>query len=142
MLPTIRRITNDDYPLVGDVFSRLFNVEPALGSWTTTFQPPVDIVETSKEFKIVAECPGMTKENIQIAYENSVLTLSGEKEESKEESDQTTCRCERRYGKFVRSFTVPVEVDASKIAATFKDGVLEVVLPKSPQAQSQKIAIK
>ena len=124
-----------------DLIRRFWDVEPSLRSWATTFQPSVDINETETEFKIVAECPGMKKEEFTITLEGTTLTLTGEKKEETECKTESAYQCERRFGKFTRSFTLPAKVDAKTIGAVYKDGVLEITLPKLPEAQPQKIAI-
>lgn len=126
-----------------ELVRRFWDVEPSFRTWATSFQPAVDVSETEKEFKIVAECPGMKAENIEVSLEGATLTLTGEKKEESETKDEKegTYHSERRFGRFARSFTLPAKVDAKKIAATFKDGVLEVLLPKVAEAQAQKIQI-
>src|SRR5437016_197380 len=103
MLPTLRRSNGGDIKTVGDLFSQLFSSEPMLPIWSGKFQPVIDMEETDKEYKVTAECPGMTKEDIQIAIENNVLTISGEKEERKEKKEKDLYQSERRYGKFMRT---------------------------------------
>lgn len=126
-----------------ELVRRFWDVDPSLRTWATTFQPAVDISETEKEFKITAECPGMKPEEIQVTVEGITLTLTGEKKEESETKDEKagTYQCERRYGKFARQFTLPERVDAKKIAAAVKDGVLEITLPKVPEAQPQRIEV-
>lgn len=106
--------------------------------------PSVDVVENDKRYELTAELPGINEKNIDLKVSNGMLTISGEKEEKKEESDKDYYLSERSYGSFQRSFQVPDGVDVDKIDATFKNGVLTVTLPKSPEAQKaeKKIAIK
>ena len=106
--------------------------------------PAVDIAETDGGFEITVELPGMEEKNIEVKYADSVLTIKGEKEEKSEEQKKDYYLSERTYGSFKRSFRVPDGVDADKIEATFKKGVLKVTLPKSVAAQqaSKKIEIK
>jgi HSP20 family protein len=121
----------------------LFDVEPFRQvSWAKA--PAVDIVDTEKSYEITAELPGMDEKNVEVKFANGVLTIKGEKKEEKEENKKDYHLSERRYGSFQRSFTVPEGVDAEKIEATFKNGVLTVSLPKTPEAQKQEkqIAIK
>ncbi len=124
---------------------RLFDVEPFWGAetgWSKT--PAVDIVDTEKSYQITAELPGMDEKNVEVKFSNGVLTIKGEKNEVKEEKQKDYHLSERRYGAFQRSFTVPDGIDAEKIEATFKNGVLTVDLPKTPEAQKKEkqIAIK
>ena len=80
----------------------------------------------------------MDESNIDVTVSDGMLTITGEKKEEKEEEEKGYHRSERRYGSFRRSFQVPEGVDADKIEASFKDGVLTVKLPKTPEAQKQK----
>ena len=106
--------------------------------------PAVDVSEKDKQYDITAELPGLTEKDIEVKTSNGVLTIKGEKKEEKEEKKKDYHLSERRYGSFQRSFTVPDGVDTDKIEANFKNGVLTVTLPKTPEAQKQEkhIAIK
>ena len=104
--------------------------------------PLVDIEETDKEFLIKAELPAVKKEDVKVALEDGVLTIQGERRQEKEEKDRKVHRIERSYGKFLRSFTVPREVDGTKVAAEFKDGVLFVHVPKTEAAKPRQIEVK
>ena len=123
----------------------VFDVEPFWrGELTFGKAPAVDIAEREKEYEITAELPGMEEKNIDVKFADGVLTIKGEKQEEKEEKKKNYYLSERRFGSFQRSFQVPEGVDADKIDASFKNGVLTVILPKSPEAQKRekKIAIK
>ena len=106
--------------------------------------PAVDVTENDKRYEIAAELPGMDENDIELNFANGLLTIKGVKNEKKEESDKGYYLSERRYGSFQRSFQVPDGVDADKIEASVKKGVLTVTLPKTPEAQKaeKKIAIK
>jgi len=124
---------------------RLFGVEPFWRgdvSWGKV--PAVDVTDTEKTYEVTAELPGMDEKNVEVKFANGVLTIKGEKKEEKEEKKKDYHLSERRYGAFQRSFTVPDGIDADKIDATFKDGVLTVSLPKTAEAQKKEkqIAIK
>lgn len=84
----------------------------------------------------------MSKDEVEITFENSVLTVSGERRFSEEGSEDTYHRIERSYGKFSRSFVLPSDVDGSRVAASFKDGLLTITVPKPEQAQPKKIEIR
>lgn len=123
----------------------LFDVEPFWrGELSFDKAPAVDIAEKEKEYEITAELPGMDEKNIDVKFADGVLTIKGEKTEEKEEKKKDYYLSERRFGLFQRSFQVPDGVDADKLEASFKNGVLTVVLPKSPEAQrrEKKIPIK
>jgi HSP20 family protein len=103
--------------------------------------PAVDIYETdTHEVVIKAELPDVKKEDIGVSVENNVLTLTGERkpEQSKREQFQ---RIERRFGSFSRSFTLPTSVDAGQIAASYKDGVLTIRLPRREEAKPRQITV-
>jgi HSP20 family protein len=105
------------------------------GETTWSASPAVDIVEKDKAYEITAELPGMDENNIEVKLSDGELVIKGEKKEEKEEKKKDYYLSERRYGSFERRFTVPKEVDAEKVGATFKNGVLTVTLPKSAEAQ-------
>ena len=97
--------------------------------------PAVDITETDNAYEITAELPGLDEKNIEVNVANGGLTIKGEKKEEKEEKQKGYYASERRYGSFERYFGLPEGVDADKIAASFKNGVLKVTLPKTAEAQ-------
>lgn len=109
---------------------------------TTEWAPKVDIVETDKEYTIKAELPEVNKEDVKVNIENGELTISGERKQEKEEKDKKFHRIERYYGSFMRSFTLPDNVDEANIKATFKDGMLNLSLPKSAQAKPKAMEVK
>jgi HSP20 family protein len=104
--------------------------------------PLVDISETDKEYLIKAELPEVKKEEVKVAIEEGVLTIQGERKIEKEEKDRKVHRVERSYGKFLRSFTVPRDVDEKKIVAEFKDGILNVHVPKAEMAKPRLVEVK
>ena len=106
--------------------------------------PTVDVSETDKAYEITAELPGMDEKNVEVKLANGSLTIKGEKQDEKEEKKKDYHMRERSYGSFERSFQVPDGVDADKIEANFKKGVLTVILPKSAEAQKaeKKITVK
>jgi HSP20 family protein len=104
--------------------------------------PSVEIVEADKEIKVTAEVPGLEEKDIEVLLNDGVLTLKGEKRSESEDMDRQFS--ERYYGRFERRVPLGVEVDEDRIDATFRNGVLTVILPKTEKAQSQvkRIAIK
>jgi HSP20 family protein len=106
--------------------------------------PAVDVSESDSAYEIAAELPGMDEKNIEVSVADGGLTIKGEKKEQKEEKKKDYYVSERRYGSFERSFALPDGVDADKIAAMFKNGVLKVTLPKTAEAQkpAKKIDVK
>lgn len=103
--------------------------------------PAIDIVEKEKAFELTAELPGLDVKDIDIQLDNGTLTIKGEKQEQKEEKTKDRYVSERRYGSFRRSLQVPGSVDAGKIEASYKSGVLTVTMPKSPDAQNNQKTI-
>lgn len=104
--------------------------------------PRVDIAETDNAYLIKAEIPGVNKEDVKITIDDGVLTVSGERKEEKEENNKKLHRVERFYGTFSRSFTLPDNVDETKIDAQFKDGVLTLTVPKTEKAKPKAIEVK
>jgi len=111
---------------------------PSLGDWA----PALDVSETKDSVMVKAEVPGMDPKDIALSLQDQVLTLKGEKKQEKEEKDEHYYRAERSYGAFARAIRLPAPVDASKVTATFKHGLLTVTLPKAPAAKGATIPIK
>ena len=108
------------------------------GDWS----PRVDISETANEFVIKAEIPEVKKEDVKVSVDKGVLTIQGERKQEKEEKGKKFHRVERYYGSFVRSFTLPDNIDETKIKATFKDGMLNLQVPKSTEPKHKAIEVK
>ncbi len=106
--------------------------------------PDADVVETENEIRVMMELPGMRPEDINLDLENNVLTISGEKQEEREEGDEknTWHLSERRYGRFSRSFVLPRDVEQEQIQARFEGGVLRVTIPKGERARRRRIEIQ
>ena len=104
--------------------------------------PAVDVSENDDHFTVRAEVPGVKKEDVDITYENGVLTLSAEtRSESEEKEGERVIRQERRYGKYMRSLRLGADIDESNIKATYKDGVLEIALPKAEEIKPKRISV-
>ena len=107
-----------------------------------TWVPPVDIYQTGEhELVLKAELPEMTREEIDVTVENFVLTLKGEKKRGGDVKDEQCHHIERRYGSFSRSFSLPQTVDAGKVSAEYKNGVLTVRLPLREEARPRQIKV-
>jgi HSP20 family protein len=106
------------------------------------WSPLVDITEDEKEYIVKAEIPEMKKEDIKINVHDDVLAITGERQYEKEEKGKKYHKVERAYGSFMRRFTLPVDADGSKVSAEYKDGILNVHLPKSEKAKPKAIEIK
>lgn len=114
-----------------DEMLRTFRLPREATSPLADFTPAVDISEKDKEYLVKAQLPGVGKEDVKVELLNGVLTLTGERKFEKEDKTEKTHRIESAYGAITRSFTVPEDVLAEKIAADYKDGVLTVRLPKT-----------
>ncbi len=109
------------------------------GSWI----PPVDIYENDKhELVLVAELPDMTRDDIDVTVENSTLTIRGEKKMSGDVREEQYRRIERNFGAFSRSFTLPNTVDATKVSAEYKNGVLMIRLPLREEARPRQVKVE
>lgn len=104
--------------------------------------PAMDIREREDEYVVRTDLPGIKKEDIQITLENGVLTIAAETKSEKEtKEDGQVLRQERRYGKYVRSLRMGTQVDGNRLKASYKDGVLELILPKAEEAKPRKITV-
>jgi HSP20 family protein len=108
----------------------------------TTWAPACDIYETEKEIVIKAELPDVKKENVYVSLENNVLMIRGERRFEDEARRENYHRIERNYGEFLRSFTLPAFIEPDKVHAEFKDGILNVILPKLEEARPKQIEVK
>ncbi|WP_027359744.1 Hsp20/alpha crystallin family protein [Desulforegula conservatrix] len=123
-----------------DVFTRAAaenDDEAVVGGW----RPSVDIIDKTDSIVINAELPGVAKEDVSVEVKENILTLKGERKIEKEEADGLYYRKERLYGKFQRSFTLPMETDSEKIKASFKDGVLNLEIPKPEEKKPKQVTI-
>lgn len=103
--------------------------------------PKVDVVESDDRFELHAELPGLKREDIKVGFENQVLTIEGERKHEAEESGKQYFHRERVYGSFKRSFRLGTEVNADKISATYRDGILTITLPKSEAVKPRQIDV-
>ena len=147
MLPMLRH--RNFFPsIVDDFFGRdLLPGNDVFDNQTGVSMPSVNIVEGKEDFRIEVAAPGLEKDDFKIDLENNVLTISSEKEESNEqhEDDNRYMRREFCYSSFRRAFSLPNTVDADKIEANHKNGVLSIVIPKREEAKvkpAKQIAIK
>ena len=119
-----------------------------LGDWNfprrtvhRNWLPPVDILDTDDHVEIRAEVPGLSEKDVHVSITDNVLTLRGEKKQESEVKDGGYHRVERSYGRFQRSFTLPSNLQTDKVKATFKNGVLAILVPKTEQAKPKEIPI-
>ena len=111
---------------------------PTLGEW----EPKLDVTETKDSVTVKAELPGVDQKDIAVSLQEGVLTIKGEKESEKEEKDKQYHRVERSHGAFYRAVRLPAAVEAGKVTASFKDGVITITLPKAPEATGTTIPVK
>lgn len=132
---------------VSNRLNRLFGRAPARSEpdnemlAVADWAPSVDISETDSAYLIKGEIPGVKKEDVKVTVEDGMLTIQGERKQEKEEKGKKFHRVECCYGSFVRSFRMPDDADESKVKAEFKDGMLNVTLPKSSKAKSKAINV-
>lgn len=141
----------DTSTLTGTPFGSLF--DRVLGSdsfgspaWNNGleggFYPAVDVYEEEGSFVFAVDLPGLKREDVEVIIEDNVLSLSGSRSLSQNVKEDSYRRLERCYGRFSRHFTLPGNVDSSKVDATFKEGVLEIRVPKSEAAKSRRVEIQ
>ncbi|MEW6189756.1 MAG: Hsp20/alpha crystallin family protein [Actinomycetota bacterium] len=125
---------------IGRLFERTFGLEerPRLGRWV----PAIDMYETDDKLVIKAELPGLKAEDVEIHVDEDSLTIKGERKFSEEVKEENYYRIERRYGAFERVIPLPTKIKTTDVGATFKDGVLEVTLPKIEVARPKRVKVK
>jgi HSP20 family protein len=101
--------------------------------------PALDVYQDKDQFTVVAELPGLKKEDVELSLHGGVLTISGERKQEKK--GEEGYRNERFFGRFQRSITLPTSVDGNKVKATYQDGILKVVLPKAEEAKPKQIEV-
>jgi HSP20 family protein len=116
-------------------------IEPESSPGVSSFTPPVDIYEDAQKLTIKLEVPGIREEDLDIRLENQTLTVRGERKFEKEEKQENYHRIERRFGTFVRSFTLPNTVDTEKVQASYDSGVLSIEVTKRAEAQPKQIKV-
>jgi HSP20 family protein len=123
------------------VFERFFDEGP-LRMWEHAFEPAVEVADTPEAVIVKAQVPGVPKDNIQVSMTDNTMILKGEMKEEEKKEDKNYYRREWRYGAFERTIPLPVAVQAEKVTADLKDGVLTVTLPKREAAKAKQIPIK
>jgi HSP20 family protein len=124
---------------VGDLFGR---TPAGVAAVESVWSPLVDIHETKEHFLVKAELPGLKQEEIEVSIMDDTLTLKGERKRETEVNENEYHRIERSYGTFQRSIVLPAGVDASAVKASYKDGVLEIQLPKKEEAKPKAIKVE
>jgi HSP20 family protein len=134
----LNRLRREIDRLLEDPFNLLVPSTSFFEGWT----PAVDIYEDKDKYVVKAELPGMRKEDIQVSLDGNTLTISGERKHEEEKKEGETYRSERYFGRFQRSVTLPAQVQANKVEANYKDGVLSVTVPKAEEAKPKQIQVK
>ncbi len=134
MLPMLRRNRESMPSLIDEFFGRDL-MENFFENRTGINSPAVNVKETSEDFRIEVAAPGLDKKDFKVDLDNNVLTVSSEKEHKDEQEDEKYMRREFSYTSFSRSFSLPEAVDAEKIKANHKDGILTITIPKREEAK-------
>jgi HSP20 family protein len=126
-----------------DIFDQFFeDWSPELLDKERNWIPAFDISENDKEYTLTAEMPGIDAKDLDITISDGILTVKGEKKREKEDKGENYHRVERSYGSFQRSFHMPEKVKTEKVDATFKDGILKLILEKDEKSETKKITVK
>jgi len=135
---TLRRLNN----VLDEAFGTWPFQQDESGAITSAWHPAVDVLDDRDAVKIVAELPGVKPEDVKLSLENSLLTIRGEKKQEAEERTERGHRYERSYGSFERTFMLPSTVDADKISAEYRNGVLTIAVPKAERARPREIPVR
>ena len=127
---------------MNQLFDYAFGRRGSEGSHESAWNPAVDVFEDGDRYHVHVDLPGMKREDIAITLEGDALTITGEKTRENDSKEEDYYRAERSYGKFSRSMTLPASVDANKIEASYKSGVLEVKIPKTEERRPKQIKIE
>lgn len=140
--PTRRRRHRDLFSPIDDMRRAFRSFMPDFPEWMNE-RPAVDVKREENEYRVEAELPGMTEKDIDVNVEDNVLTISSEKEESREETEEEGYLVkERRSSSFRRSFTLPEDADKDKIDANFNNGLLTLHIPRTGESKPRKIQVK
>ena len=126
---------------MNDLLARIWNGQDDRSGWLAS-RPALDVSETENAFEVRLDMPGMDPKDFDIQVQGNVVTLSGKREEKKEEKDKTYHRVERRSGSFSRTVNLPCEVNEDEVAAEYTQGVLSVSLPKAEESRAKRIVVK
>ncbi len=127
--------------MLRDLINQHFPFLPMERAGMNTWSPALDVHDEKDAFTVTLEAPGLKKEDFEISFHDGVLSISGERKEEKEAKERNYFRRERYFGRFARSVSLPADVKADKIGATYKDGILAVTLPKAEEAKPKQIQV-
>jgi len=125
----------------GHWFSQ-FGQQPGTGPASQAWAPAVDITEREDAYLVAAELPGVGTEDVEITFQDGLLTIQGERHPAPDTAGEKVHRAERRYGAFRRSITLPRHVQADKIEASAQDGVLQILVPKAQEVHAKRIQVR
>jgi HSP20 family protein len=123
------------------MFDEMFTGRPTAES-EAGWVPRADVHENDNAFVVQLDLPGVEKDNVKVKFEDDTLVVSGERKHESSVDEKNFHRVERAYGSFTRSISIPKDVDSEKISASFKNGVLEITLPKADEVKAKEIEIK
>jgi HSP20 family protein len=124
------------------LWDSFFGERPFPRIWEREWAPSLDVSETKNTFVVKAEVPGIDAKDVDISLSGDVLTIKGEKKQEREDKEEDYHLVERSYGGFSRSVRLPAEVESGKIKASYENGILKVILPKSEKAKAKEVKIK
>ena len=133
-----------EFASLQDQMNRLLQQEPQGSEESllqTRFAPPVDIYEDEHSYTLKLEVPGIDEKDVDVKLENNTLTVSGERKFEKDEKEENYRRVERRYGSFVRSFTLPTTIDSENVTADYDKGLLKIRLAKKAESKPKQIKV-
>ena len=137
----MRRLQQQVDNLFDEFFPRLNSGGDSDAASSAVWSPRVDVSESEDHYHVVLDLPGVSKEDITINYQDGALSVSGERNDETTRTDDNFVRVERQYGRFYRSFRLPKKVDDDRIDATYEDGVLSIMIPKSEETKARRIAV-
>ncbi|MGB9731534.1 MULTISPECIES: Hsp20/alpha crystallin family protein [Calditerrivibrio] len=123
---------------INKIFSRFFSSKDLA---TTSFMPKLDLSENDESFRVVVDVPGFTENDIEVHFENGILSIKGKKEEEKVDEKENYYHKERFSGSFIRHISIPKPIKIEDVKASFKNGVLEITLPKQEEVKPKAIKI-
>jgi len=126
---------------IDNLFTSPLGEWPRTGQFFNEWAPALDLYEDKNNVYVKAEVPGMKKEEINVSLHDNVLTISGERKFEQKTEETENYRSERFFGRFTRSVTLPIAVESDKVKASYKDGILNIALPKSEKAKPKQIEV-
>lgn len=136
-----------EFEVLQDEMNKLFNFslgrynEKDGGTLEAAWTPAIDVLDGKNNIRILAEIPGLNKEDIQVSVDGDILTIHGEKKKEEEKKEEGYVRTERTYGAFYRAMTLPKGIDTASVKANYKNGVLELTLDKKEEAKPKQITV-